>query len=408
MVKKGRYGTGNRIPDYDWRDFEPSSPREVDGGLALASRRGAIGRTWWSKRWIEMLESFGWASRLQRGRNYARKGQVTELRVTAKGVEARVQGSRPEPYKVSIHLKPTDTAAWGRVAAALREDAGLLARLLAGEVPEDLENVFAKAGTALLPRKAPELRTDCSCPDTANPCKHIAAVHYILAERLDQDPFLVFVLRGKSRDEVMKAVTSREPPTPVGPPEGSPSGGHPPAATVAKGPEPDLLAYWRPGPRLAQADCVPHPPAVDGVILKRIGDPLFLPATQASALRGAMGKVYATITEKALAASRGERPSAPVQVASPTKHPKAVAHEPARGRVRIVEPAPIVTGRRKTTRMILHLGIGGRRAAHKARKGGKRPVGGQRRPKQSEERGQGRAPQSKSGQRVRHRSRRSR
>ena len=69
MARKGRYGTGNFIPNYDWRDLPPSSPREVEGGLALASRRGAIGRTWWSKRWIEVLESFGWASRLQRGRN---------------------------------------------------------------------------------------------------------------------------------------------------------------------------------------------------------------------------------------------------------------------------------------------------------------------------------------------------
>ena len=331
---------------------------------------------------------------------------MTDLRVTVKGVEARVQGSRPEPYKVSMHLEPTDPAAWGRVAAALREDAGLLARLLAGEVPEELEKVFAKAGTALLPRKAPELRTDCSCPDTANPCKHIAAVHYILAERLDQDPFLVFLLRGKSRDDVLKAVTSREPPAPARPPEGSPGEIEPPAATGPTKQEPDLLAYWRPGPRLAQADCVPHPPAVEGVILKRIGDPLFLPATQASALRGVMGKVYATITDKALAASRGERPSAPV--APPAILPKAGTPKPARERRLREDSTSMAIHRRKATRMITHLGIGGRRSAHKTRKGGKSPVGGAGRPKQSEERSPGRTPHSKSGKGVRRRPRRSR
>ena len=402
MAKKGRYGTGNFIPDYDWRDFGPSTPREVEGGLALASRRGAIGRTWWSKRWIEVLESFGWASRLQRGRNYARKGQVTDLRVTAKGVEARVQGSRPEPYKVSIHLKPTDSVAWGRVAVALREDAGLLARLLAGEVPEDLEKVFTKAGTALLPRKAPELRTDCSCPDTANPCKHIAAVHYILAERLDQDPFLVFLLRGKSREEVLKAVTSREAPSI---PQAAPQAV---IGAEADAPEPDLLAYWRPGPRLARADCVPHPPAVDGVILKRIGDPVFLPAAQASTLRSALGKVYATITDRALAASRGERPSAPV-LATPTEMPsKARAHEPARGRVRIEEPAPIATRRGKATRMITRLGIEGRRPARAGQKDERRTVASTARPKPPGERSPRDRLPSKRARRAGRRSRRSR
>jgi uncharacterized Zn finger protein len=402
MARKGRYGTGNFIPDYDWRDFGPSSPREVEGGLALASRRGAIGRTWWSKRWIEVLESFGWASRLQRGRNYARKGQVTDLRVTAKGVEALVQGSRPEPYKVSIHLKPTDSVAWGRVAVALREDAGLLARLLAGEVPEDLEKVFTKAGTALLPRKAPELRTDCSCPDTANPCKHIAAVHYILAERLDQDPFLVFLLRGKNREEVLKAVTSREAPSI---PQAAPQAV---IGAEADADEPDLLAYWRPGPRLAQADCVPHPPAVDGVILKRIGDPVFLPAAQASVLRGALGKVYATITDRALAASRGERPSALLPIASPAMLPKAGAPKPAHGRMRIEEPPPIATRRKKAIRIIAHLGIRARRPARAGRKGVRRTVAGAARPKPSGERGPRGRPPSKGSRRAGRRSRRSR
>jgi len=376
MANKGRYGTGNFIPDYDWRDLPPSSPRDVEGGLALASRRGAIGRTWWSKRWIEVLESFGWASRLQRGRNYARRGQVTDLHVTEKGAEARVQGSRPEPYKVSIRLKPTEPAAWGRVSAALGEDAGLLARLLAGEVPEELEKVFARAGTALLPRKALELRTDCSCPDTANPCKHIAAVHYILAERLDQDPFLVFLLRGKSRSEVMDALTSRGPPPPTGPEDSPPGGSGPPAAAGQTGPTTDLLAYWRPGPRLAQAECVPQPPAVDGVVLRRIGDPVFLPAAQATGLRGALGKVYSLVTEKALAASRGERtvtsvPDAPQ--AAPALRPASPGAPAAR--VRSLDHTRKGRRRNKKTSITASLKIGvrprgyrhGRRRLRKSR-----------------------------------------
>jgi len=305
MARKGRLGTGNTSYGYGWGYFPRTSPRKVKGGVTLAGGRGVMARSWWSRRWIEVLESFGWANRLARGRSYARKGQALELRLSTDGVEARVQGSRPQPYRVTIRLKALPPAVWRKVAAALREDAGLVARLLAGEVPEEMERVFKNAGASLLPKSSSDLKTDCSCPDTANPCKHIAAVHYLLAERFDQDPFLIFLLRGKKREEVLDAVSG---PAVAGPETvpGFDTGPEAPGVNPLEE-DGDLLAYWRPGPRFASAECTPHPPDIEHAILRRVGQPQFCVAAQAKAIASALGKAYDIVTGNALAAARGEQ-----------------------------------------------------------------------------------------------------
>jgi uncharacterized Zn finger protein len=125
---------------------------------------------------------------------------VVDLEIGAGKVTARVQGSRARPYSVSIAIKPIATAKWRKLAGSASENMAMSAKLLAGEMPPEIEEAFKAAGAPLFPAKVGDLTTDCSCPDWSNPCKHIAAVYYLLAEEFDRDPFLLFRLRGMERE----------------------------------------------------------------------------------------------------------------------------------------------------------------------------------------------------------------
>lgn len=186
---------------YDNFYFPPSRPREAKGGIKARSKRGAFAETWWGQRWLQVLESFNIGARLSRGRTYARKGQVLDLDIGYGEVSAKVQGSRRTPYKVNVALKPIADKDWKKLGKAVADDTWSAARLIAGEMPENLEDAFKAAGVPLFPAKLNDLKTSCSCPDWSNPCKHIAAVYYLLGEVFDSDPFLLFRLRGLSREE---------------------------------------------------------------------------------------------------------------------------------------------------------------------------------------------------------------
>lgn len=198
----------------DW--YPPSRPRPVEGGLRARSRRGQIGQHWWSTRFLDGLESTAVGGRLTRGKRYARTGQVVEMRIDTGAAVALVQGSRPRPYRVRIGLAPFGKAEWARVEQALADDAWYTAKLLAGEMPPDIEDVFAAAGLTLFPTGIRELALDCSCPDFAVPCKHLAATLYLLAESFDDDPFAVLALRGRSREELLANLAARRGGTPPG------------------------------------------------------------------------------------------------------------------------------------------------------------------------------------------------
>ena len=186
-------------PEY----FPASQPRRVSDGIRAQNKRGAFASRWWAKRWIETLESFNIGARLERGRRYARQGQVLDIQIAAGQVTAQVQGSERRPYRVSIGLKPLSPANWRKLSEAMVQEARFSAKLLAGEMPEDIEALFTAEGLSLFPRKRGDLVTQCSCPDASNPCKHIAAVYYLLGEAFDHDPFLMFRLRGMERDELL-------------------------------------------------------------------------------------------------------------------------------------------------------------------------------------------------------------
>lgn len=191
-----------------WRD-EPARPRPVEGGIQISSPRGQVARTWWSGRFLAVVEALGVGGRLARGRSYARAGQIVSLDVEAGGAVARVQGSRPRPYRARIGVPAFGKAEWAQVLDALAADASYAATLLAGELPREIEDVFARLGLNLFPAGPRDLVMDCSCPDPAVPCKHLAAVFYVLAERFDADPFQILALRGRDRGELLDDLRTR-------------------------------------------------------------------------------------------------------------------------------------------------------------------------------------------------------
>jgi uncharacterized Zn finger protein len=192
-----------------WLDAAPTRPIKVTGGIQINSTRGAVARTWWSKRFLAVLEQIGVGGRMARGRAYARQGQIVSLDVAAGGAVAKVQGSRPRPYSVRVGVPALGKAEWGEVADALVADASLTAALLAGEMPHEIEDVFARVGLSLFPASARDLALDCTCPDQAVPCKHLAAVCYVLAERFDIDPFAMLALRGRDRETLLADLRAR-------------------------------------------------------------------------------------------------------------------------------------------------------------------------------------------------------
>ncbi len=183
--------------------YKPTKPIEVKGGIKANSKRGSFVKSWWAKRWIKTLESFNLGARLTRGKTYARKGQVTSIKIEAGLVRAKVQGSNPKPYSVTIKVRTLTGSEWDLLAERLALKPIFAAKLLAGEMPEDIDSTFKEIGLSLFPEKLDDLETDCSCPDWSNPCKHIAAVYYLLGEEFDRDPFLIFKLRGMDMDDFM-------------------------------------------------------------------------------------------------------------------------------------------------------------------------------------------------------------
>ncbi|MDQ2903708.1 MAG: SWIM zinc finger family protein [Chloroflexota bacterium] len=175
-------------------------------------------RTWWGQRFIEALEQFTDPSRLGRGRSYASGGRILDYTLANGTVAARVRGSinpyfgvYKEPiYKTSITIKAISAADWTKVIQQIASRADLVTKLLLNEMPDTIEEAFSRLDLHLLPHSQRDFVTECSCPDYANPCKHIAGVYYLLASALDQDPFVMFELRGLSRD-ALHAELARSP-----------------------------------------------------------------------------------------------------------------------------------------------------------------------------------------------------
>ena len=158
--------------------------------------RQTFGNTWWGTQWLYALREIDWENRLPRGRRYANNGSVDELAIDGTNVRARVKGSRPRPYKVTLRIPAMTVADTKELVDTLATDPALIGRLLNRELdPAVLERADSLRIT-VFPTRWRDLHMHCSCPDWAVPCKHLAAVIYILSREIDGDPFLVFRLRG--------------------------------------------------------------------------------------------------------------------------------------------------------------------------------------------------------------------
>ncbi|MGF1498716.1 MAG: SWIM zinc finger family protein [Elainellaceae cyanobacterium] len=174
-----------------------------------APANDAMIQEWWVQRWIDLLNSYRFKKRLERGRIYAREGNILSLEFRGAKVHAKVQGTAPEPYKLTISIDQFSNKDWDFVIDTMAQKAVYSAKLLAGEMPETIEEVFTANGLSLFPFTLADVHSRCSCPDPKNPCKHIAAVYYQLGDFFREDPFVLFQLRGRTRTQILDALRQK-------------------------------------------------------------------------------------------------------------------------------------------------------------------------------------------------------
>ena len=178
-------------------------------GITAIGDDGLGQQPWWVEQWMELINGYRFKKRLERAWGYAREGHVTSIRFEGRRVHARVQGTGEDPYKVKLWLDVLNDEDWGYVLEALAQKARWSAQLLAGIMPSDIERAFAASGKRLFPFKLQEVRSECTCPDKANPCKHISAVYFLMGDRFSEDPFVLFQLRGRNRAKLLEDLAER-------------------------------------------------------------------------------------------------------------------------------------------------------------------------------------------------------
>lgn len=268
--------------------FKPTKAIKTKDGIKAQSKRGSFAKNWWAQRWIAALERLVDSGRLSRGRSYARQGQVLSIDENKDGIAARVQGSMRTPYKINIQISHLTDAEWNKVIDALAEQAIFTAQLLAGEMPQDIEQAFERASVSLFPSKRGDLTTDCSCPDYSNPCKHIAAAHYILGERFDEDPFLIFRLRGRTQEQIMRELRKRR--------AGSDDAVEEEAEVIIPLEE-QIEKFWDIRAPLEGFGVSIRPPIIELPLLKRLGEANFVPEP---GLQNMISAAYQAISQKAI------------------------------------------------------------------------------------------------------------
>ena len=269
-------------------------------------------RQWWVESWVELLNSYRFKKRLERARNYAREGNVLSIEFKGTKVLAKVQGSEAEPYRVSLSLDSFTDSDWDYIIETMSEAAIFSAQLLAGEMPENIEEVFTANGLSLFPFNLSEIHSRCSCPDKANPCKHIAAVYYQLGDRFSEDPFILFQLRGRTKEEILQGlrqVRSNKidnlPDEDDGKEEKIESGlGKEPINSKSKSPDNSLNTkkieeFWKYEEALESSLVVISPPVDGKNVLDFLGN-VPLNYDDAAVLKQYLKQVYQTIPQKAI------------------------------------------------------------------------------------------------------------
>lgn len=248
------------------------------------------GARWWSERWWAVMESIGVARRLERGKRYARAERVFSLEIDRGLVSADVQGSRYDPYHVEIGVDAFTDEEWHEAVKALASQAWFSAKLLAGEMPENIEQAFSAVGLSLFPESHDELTMSCSCADVVVPCKHIVAIHCVLAEKLDADPFLLFRWRGRDRGRLLRELRQQR---------AAEASGRSLEPSAVRSLEESMADFWTLGDAFDTVSFSVGPPVVSASLLKRLGVPSFW--KQHPEIRGSLERLYAKVTERAMA-----------------------------------------------------------------------------------------------------------
>lgn len=295
-----------------WGGYYPPAPPKLpppEHGIKVRK----FGSTWWGQRWIEALERLGreYSARLGRGRSYARQGRVHDLAVKDGIVTARVTGSRPTPYRVTLRLTPLADRVWEAAIKAMATRAVFAASLLSGEMPREIDEAFRPSRASLFPEREKDLATACTCPDWANPCKHVAAVHYVLGEAFERDPFLLFELRGRSKTAVLTALRRLRAASEDAPPPRAGEQDEAPASITLKGIAPERYDAFR--ERLDELRFHIGAPAAEGAVFRQLGAPPSwrLAATPGELLQPAVARAAALARELALGASPAESDAPP-------------------------------------------------------------------------------------------------
>jgi len=238
--------------------------------------RGIFGSAWWSQHWVECLESFGWSVPLSRGKAYARKGAVTELKIMPGMAEACVAGGRTRQYRVSIHFDRIPEEKWDEILDLLAGKALFTARLLNGEIPEWTEELMQQARLSLFPASLEALRFHCTCGEEEEPCRHVGALCYQLAVEFAQDPGLLFLMRGMEKEEILRRLRERRTVRASKPEETERQDGAFDDEERYPSLGESIERFWTGKMKKIHVKITIEPPPVEQAILKRLGEPFFL------------------------------------------------------------------------------------------------------------------------------------
>jgi uncharacterized Zn finger protein len=258
---------------------------------------------WWVQQWNDLLNSYRFKKRLERARKYAKEGNVLSIEFKGPEVLAKVQGTAPEPYQVSLSIDPFTEEDWNYVVETMAEQAIYSAQLLAGEMPHNIEQVFTANGLSLFPFTLSDIHSRCSCPDPQNPCKHIGAIYYQLGDRFSEDPFVLFQLRGRTKEQILDDLRQRrstgvaEHPIPAAPEQ------PPILSTQSPSPTPqsplNIEQFWQYDEPLDSSLVVIAPPPDSRTVLDVLGT-IPLASADAQAVMQYLKTVSQTVSQQAV------------------------------------------------------------------------------------------------------------
>ena len=255
---------------------------------------------WWVQQWVDLLNSYRFKKRLERGRKYAREGHILQLEFKGSKVVAEVQGTATDPYKLSIWIDQFTDEDWEYVVDTMAQQAIYSAQLLAGEMPPNIEEIFTANGLSLFPFALSDVHSRCNCPDPKNPCKHIAAVYYQLGDFFREDPFVLFQLRGRTKAQLLDALRQKRrlqnedqmENTPLPSDEKNTA-----VSLTSAHPGLELNNFWRYDDPLDPSLVVITPS--DSIVLDVLGA-IPLPAKEAQAVTACLREIYQTVGQQAM------------------------------------------------------------------------------------------------------------